>query len=326
MSDPNLITLLQTTELPAPAETSLRDQFNLIPLPNPAPERGALLADIGHRVRGIVGSGKGKVDNQLLSELPNLEVISVTSAGLDGIDTTAVEHRSIPIFNTSSVLANDVADLAIWLVLGATRGLVAADKFVREGDWQNSAYPLGKTIAGMNIGILGLGHIGAAIALRLETLGANIGYCGRFKKPNVDFPYFADARSLAAWSETMVVSCPATTETNGLIDASVLKALGTDGILINISRGSIVDEVALSEAIAREEIYGAGLDVFANEPDVPPSLLNSNRTIVLPHIGSATDGTRRRMWQSAVEALLVHFELPAIDWATAAPNTMSDVT
>lgn len=309
------IVVLQSSALPPPAEAALRRRFTLLRLPEAGPERQALLADYGDKARGIAGSGKGKVDAELLAALPKLEIISVTSAGLDAIDTGAAARRAIPIFNTSTVLADDVADLALWLVLGTTRNLVGADRFVRDGGWlHNQQFPLGQTIAGRRIGILGLGHIGKAIARRLEVLGATIGYSGRAPKPDVSYHYLPDAERLAQWCDLLVVSCASTAETRHLVDAKILDALGPEGIVVNISRGNIIDEAALVAALANGTIGGAGLDVFENEPQVPQALIDSNRTILLPHIGSATEGTRARMWQAMVEALCRHFGLPAADW------------
>lgn len=306
---PKEIVVLQSSDLAAPAEEMLRSRFDLVRLPKQDEERHALLADIAPRVRGIAGTGKGRVDAALIAALPNLEIISVTSAGLDGIDTAAAAKRGIPIFNTSHILADDVADLALWLILGATRSLVQADRFIRDGAWpKEHYYPLGRAIAGMKIGILGLGHIGKAIARRLDVMGAVVGYSGRSMQSGIDYPYFSDAVQLASWCDLFVVSCPSTAETYHMIDRAVLSALGADGILVNISRGKVVDEATLVEAIRERRIFGAGLDVFEDEPHVPQELIDSDRTVLLPHIGSATTGTRTRMWQSMVDALFRHFE------------------
>jgi lactate dehydrogenase-like 2-hydroxyacid dehydrogenase len=316
MTEPTKILVLQTSDLPAPAEAALKQRFELLRLPEDDAGRQTLLAGNGHRARALAGSGKGRVDAGLLGALPDLEIISVTSAGLDAIDTGEAAKRGIPIFNTSTILAEDVADLALWLVLGTTRSLVQADRFVRQGRWENDpAFPLGKTIAGMKVGILGLGHIGKAIARRLDVLGAVVGYTGRSKQAGVERPYFSDIRELAAWGELLVVSCPATDETRHMVDAGVLDALGPEGIVVNIARGNIIDEAALVKALEEGRIFGAGLDVFENEPRVPEDLRASPRTILLPHIGSATHGTRARMWQGMVDALLDQFDLPRQDWS-----------
>lgn len=303
------IVVLQSSDLPPAAENMLRSRFELVRLPKDDDERHALLTDIAPQVRAIAGTGKGRVDARLIAALPHLEIISVTSAGLDGIDTAAAAARGIPICNTSHILADDVADLALWLILGTTRRLVQADRFIRGGEWpKENYYPLGRTITGMKIGILGLGHIGKAIAKRLDVIGAVVGYSGRSAQSGIEYPYFEDAVELASWSDLLVVSCPSTAETHHIVDRAVLSALGPEGIVVNISRGAVVDEAALIDAIQRGSIFGAGLDVFENEPHVPQELIDSDRAILLPHIGSATTGTRIRMWQSMVDALFGHFD------------------
>lgn len=309
MTNPKDIVVLQSSDLPPPAEDMLRRRFELVRLPKDDDERHALLGDIAPKVRAIAGTGKGRVDANLIAALPLLEIISVTSAGLDGIDTAAAAARDIPIYNTSHILADDVADLALWLILGTTRRLVQADRFIRSGEWpKENYYPLGRTITGMKVGILGLGHIGKAIAKRLDVIGAKVGYSGRSAQSGIEYPYFGDAVQLASWSDLLVVSCPSTADTHHIVDAAVLAALGKDGIVVNISRGAVVDEAALIDAIQHGRIFGAGLDVFENEPHVPQELVESDRVILLPHIGSATTGTRTRMWQSMVEALFGHFD------------------
>lgn len=308
MSDTGKIAIVQTNALPDAAETALQEHFNCLRLPDDRAGRAAFIARHGSQIRAIAGTGKGPVSAVLLEQLPNLEIIAVISAGLDGIDTGAAAARGIAVFNTSAVLADEVADLALWLIVGTARGLVSADRFIRAGDWPvQGSYPLGKTIADMNIGILGLGHIGKAIARRLEVMGASVGYTGRSEQKAAPYPYLPDTVTLAGWCDLLVVCCPATAQTLHIVDGAVLQALGPQGILVNISRGSTVDETALSEAIARSQIFAAGLDVFEHEPEVPQALVDSDRTILLPHIGSATTGTRRRMWQAMVGALTQHF-------------------
>jgi lactate dehydrogenase-like 2-hydroxyacid dehydrogenase len=309
MSIPKIV-VLQTNDLPEAAVEALGRQFDVRRIPEEGAAREQFLEAYGTSVRAIAGTGKGRVDAQLLARLPSLEIISVSSAGLDAIDTDAVAARSIPIYNTSTILADDVADLALWLILGTTRSLAQADRFVRNREWRkDNYYPLGKTIHGMKIGVLGLGHIGKAIARRLEISGAELGYTGRTRQSVVGYTFFADLVDLAQWSDLLVVSCPATAATYHLVNAEVLRALGPNGILVNIARGNIIDETALIDALEKGEIFGAGLDVFEYEPEVPQALIDSKRTILLPHIGSATHGTRTRMWENMVAVLEQHFEL-----------------
>lgn len=307
--------VMQISDLPKPAEDSLHACCTLLRLPDRGPDRAALLNRHAPQVRALAGTGKGKVDSALLDALPNLELISVTSAGLDGIDTEAAASRAIPIFSTSHILAGDVADLALWLILGTTRRLLEADRFVRRGAWTRATpFPTGRTIAGMRVGILGLGHIGKETARRLELLGAGIGYCGRHRQEACAYRYFPSVRALAEWCELLVISCPSNAQTYRLVDAAVLTALGPDGILVNVARGAIVDEPALVDAVENGRLAAVGLDVFEDEPSVPTALIASDHSILLPHIGSATEQTRTRMWQGMVDAIIHQLGLPGIRW------------
>lgn len=303
----NTITILQTNALPDRDACALQKLFNVVRLPAEPAEQTDFLQEVGPRVRAIAGTGKGKVSAKLMDSLPNLEFISIYSAGLDSIDTQAAAQRGIPIANTSAVLSDDVADLALWLLIGVSRRLVAADRFVRQQQWQAGPFPQGRAISGTKVGILGLGHIGKALARRLEPMGGDIGYCGRRKQADIAYRYYASLTELAQWCDALIVCCPATTETENIVNKKVLNDLGPQGILINISRGSVVDESALVDALRDNVIGGAGLDVFANEPNVPARLLTDERVIVLPHLGSATVQTREAMGDSMLNALTKHF-------------------
>ncbi|CAH1693240.1 2-ketogluconate reductase [Hyphomicrobiales bacterium] len=299
--------VLQMTDLPEQVAATLREAFDVLRYPSAPQEQTRFLQVHGGKIKGVAGTGKSAVTKAVLEALPNLEIISVTSAGLDGIDVAAAEARGIKIANTSTILANEVADLALWLLVSVARNLVPADSFVRAGHWLKGNYPLGRSVAGMKVGILGLGHIGKAIACRLGVMGASIAYSGRQQQAGVAFPYFKTADELAAWSDCLVVSCPGNEETRHLVGQAVLNALGPSGIVVNISRGTVIDEDALVAALSDGMIFGAGLDVFAHEPEVPAGLLQSDRSTLLPHIGSATHETRARMGQGMVDALLKHF-------------------
>ncbi|MBS7700111.1 MULTISPECIES: 2-hydroxyacid dehydrogenase [unclassified Chelatococcus] len=299
--------VLQMTDLPDRVVAALRETFDVVRYPSSPHEQARFLQLHGEQIKAVAGTGKSAVTATLLDKLPNLEIISVTSAGLDGLDVMAAEARGIKIANTSTILANEVADLALWLLVSVARNLVPADNFVRTGLWLKGSYPLGRSVAGMKVGILGLGHIGKAIASRLAIMGASIAYCGRQQQAGTTLPYFKTPIELAAWGDCLVVSCPGNVETRNLVSAAVLRALGPSGILINVARGTVVDEDALVTALSEGTISGAGLDVFAHEPDVHPGLLQSNRTTLLPHVGSATHETRARMGQAMVDALLNYF-------------------
>ena len=300
------ITILQAAQLPEKTERELQDSFDILRFPADHAEGMRLLAEHGAKIRGIAVR-HAHIDKAMLDSMPALEIISSYSAGLDGIDVEAAQARGIAVHNTSKILAEDVADLAVALAISVTRGTVRGHDFVRDGKWEEGgAFPLGRSLRSLNTGIVGLGHIGSAVAKRLQVMGATVAYQGPRKKP-VDLEYFQIAADIAAWSDLLIVTCPAMPETIGLIDQTVLDALGPAGFLVNISRGTIVDEPALIATLARDGIAGAGLDVFEKEPHVPEALRRDPRIVLSPHMGSGTRETRQQMGDRLVEALLQHF-------------------
>ena len=300
------ITILQAAHLPEKSERELSETFNILRFPKDHAEGARLLAEHGPSIRGIAVR-HAHIDKAMLDMMPALEIISSYSAGLDGIDLEGAQARGIAVHNTSRILAEDVADLAVALAISVTRGTVRGHDFVRDGNWENGGtFPLGRSLRSLKTGIVGLGHIGSAIAKRLQVMGGTVAYQGPRKKP-VDLSYFATATELATWADLLIVTCPALPETIGLIDRQVLDALGQDGYLVNISRGTIVNETALIAALARNGIAGAGLDVFEKEPHVPEALRNDPRVVLSPHMGSGTRETRQQMGERLVEALIEHF-------------------
>lgn len=260
-----------------------------------ATDQPALLATAGPRVRGLVQGGGTVTPTALLDQLPQLEIISVFGVGYDGVPVDYCRTRGILVTHTPDVLTDDVADLATALVLMTARGLVAAERFVRSGEWSRGGPPLTNRLGGKTAGILGLGRIGKAIGRRLEALGMRVAYTGRKPQADVAWRYVPTLAALAAHADFLVVACPGGAATHHLVDAGVLAALGAKGTLINIARGTIVDEPALVDALRRGVIRGAGLDVFADEPNVPPPLLAMDNVVLLPHVGSATRETRQAM-------------------------------
>jgi lactate dehydrogenase-like 2-hydroxyacid dehydrogenase len=300
--------ILKSAGLPDWTTEKLHQLFTVFELPADLEAAAALLRKHGRDVRGLA-LRKTKVDVELLNALPALEIISSYSAGLDNVDLLAVNARGIVIENTSHVLAEDVANTAIALALAVTRDLVNADAFVRSGKWpQNGHYSLGRSISSMRIGIVGLGGIGSAIARRLAAFGSSVAYYGPRRKP-VDLPYYDDIVALAADSDMLILTCPLSFATHHLIGEKAIEALGPRGYLINISRGPVVDEKALIAAVATDRIAGAALDVFEHEPEVPIAFIDSPRLILTPHIGSATEETRRGMAENVVATLARHFGL-----------------
>jgi len=257
-------------------------------------DKPGLLAAEGTRVRGVVQGGGTVTPTTLLDALPHLEIISVFGVGYDGVPVEHCRQRGIKVTNTPDVLTDDVADVAVGLILMTGRGFVRANRFVQAGKWDKGGSELSTKLAGQRVGILGLGRIGKAIAQRLTAMGMQVAYTGR-KPQEEPYRYVPDLVSLAAGSEFLVVACPGGETTKNLVDAKVLAALGSKGTLINIARGSIVDEPALVSALQAGTIKAAGLDVFADEPHIPAPMLAMDNVVLLPHVGSATHETRKAM-------------------------------
>jgi lactate dehydrogenase-like 2-hydroxyacid dehydrogenase len=254
----------------------------------------ALLREVAGKVRGLVQGGGTVTPTSLLDALPALEIISVFGVGYDGVPTGYCRERGIKVTNTPDVLTDDVADVAVALILMTARNFVGADRFVRAGEWPKRSLPLTTKLAGRSVGIVGLGRIGKAIAKRVEAMGMRVAYTGR-KPQDVPYRYVRDLAALAGEVDFLVIACPGGPATKHLIDARILDALGAKGTLVNIARGSIVDEQALVDALSRGTLKSAGLDVFENEPHVPSELLAMDNVVLLPHVGSATRETRQAM-------------------------------
>jgi lactate dehydrogenase-like 2-hydroxyacid dehydrogenase len=259
-----------------------------------AADREALLATVGGSVRGLVQGGGTATATSLLDALPKLEIISVFGVGYDGVPTDYCKRRGLKVTNTPDVLTDDVADVAVGLILMTGRGFIRANRFVHAGEWERRGPELTTKLAGRSVGILGLGRIGKAIASRVAAMGMQVAYTGR-KPQQVPYRYVADLETLAAQVDFLVVACPGGAATRNLVDARILRALGKKGTLVNIARGSIVDEPALVQALAEGTIKAAGLDVFADEPHIPQALLAMDNVVLLPHVGSATNETRKAM-------------------------------
>jgi lactate dehydrogenase-like 2-hydroxyacid dehydrogenase len=267
----------------------------------------AAFALVAPQVRAIAASGESKVSAELMARLPTLEIISVMGVGYDGIDVAAAKARGVVVTHTPNVLNDDVADLALGLMLCAARQLPAADRYVRSGQWATSgAMPLARKMSGARLGLVGMGRIGQAIAHRALAFGMSVAYTSRQPK-DVPHRYLPSAVALAAEVDFLVVITPGGAATRHLINAEVLAALGTKGILVNVARGSVVDEAALIDALERGVIGGAGLDVFENEPNVPERLRALPQVVLAPHIGSATGQTRQTMADLAFANLKAHF-------------------
>ncbi|MEA1673535.1 2-hydroxyacid dehydrogenase [Nitrospirillum sp. BR 11163] len=269
-----------------------------------AADGDALLAEVSSRIRAIAAGGGAAVTADLMRRLPRLECVAGFGVGYDSIDVQWAGAHGITVTNTPDVLTEEVADTALALTLMAVRRLPQAERYLRAGNWLERPFALTPTLRGRTAGILGLGRIGKAIARRLAACGVPVHYHGRHRQEDVDLPYHATPVDLARAVDVLVVVTPGGVETRGMVDAAVLKALGPNGVLINIARGTVVDEDALIAALRDGTILGAGLDVFAHEPQVPQALLDLDNAVLLPHVGSATTYTRQAMGQLVVDNLV----------------------
>jgi hydroxypyruvate reductase len=267
----------------------------------------ALVAEVAPRIRGMSCFGSSVVPGSLIRRLPKLEIIAVVGVGYDGVDLAACKERGVIVTNTPDVLTDDVADVALSLVLNTARDFVKAHNFVVTGAWPDGPMPLATKVGGKTAGILGLGRIGRAIALRLQACGMKIAYHGRKPQSDVDFEYFATLKGLAEAADFLIVACQGGPATRNLVDAEILAALGKQGTVINIARGSVIDEPALVSALQNGAIKAAGLDVFADEPMVPEALMRLPNVVLYPHVGSATAETRMAMGNLACDNLMAHF-------------------
>src|SRR5215207_5730935 len=268
-----------------------------------APDRDALIAELAPRIRGLAPGSHYHVDGALMDKLPKLEIIANFGVGYDTVDAAEAGRRGIIVTNTPDVLTEEVADLAVGLLIATVRQLPQVDCYLRAGKWLEKAYPLTATLRGRKIGILGLGRIGKAVAKRLEAFGLEIGYHGRSQQADVAYRYYPTLVGMAKDVDVLMCVAPGGGETKGMVDAEVMRALGPDGVLINVGRGTVVDERALVAALQKKEMLTAGLDVFEDEPRVPKELIAMDHIVLLPHVGSASVHTRNAMGQLVVDNL-----------------------
>jgi hydroxypyruvate reductase len=272
-----------------------------------APDQARLLREVGPRLKAIATDAFTGASTALLQQLPALKLIANFGVGYDRVDVAYAQKNGITITNTPGVLDDDVADLAMALMLSVFRRVAEADRFVRAGHWPREAFGLARKLSGSKLGIYGLGRIGKAVAHRARGFDLQIGYHGRNAQPDEPHRYFDSLVELARWCDVLVVLVPETPDTRRSVNAGVLAALGAEGVLINVARGSIVDEPALVQALSQRRLAGAGLDVFANEPQVPEALWSMDHVVLLPHLGSATLDTRMAMADLVVRNLQAFF-------------------
>jgi hydroxypyruvate reductase len=291
----------------APIEAALDANYQVHRLFRPEDPK-ALLAEIGAKVRAVVTGGGMGVSPALFDALPHLGIIAINGIGTDAVDLDRARRQGVRVTTTPGVLTDDVADIAIALMLASCRRVAEGDRLVRAGAWaQGKRLPLGRSISGKRIGIFGLGQIGQAIARRAEAFSTQIRYFNRSDVPNVPWPRAESLEALARDSDILVVSVAGGSQTRGLVNREVLNALGPEGILVNVARGSVIDEPELVSALKERRIWGAGLDVFAHEPQVPEELFELDNVVLMPHQGSATIETRLAMGELVLRNVAAYF-------------------
>jgi lactate dehydrogenase-like 2-hydroxyacid dehydrogenase len=291
----------------------LQDKVNLHYMAD-AKDPEAFVKEVGPKIRAVaIAYTANKLDAAFMSKFPKLEQISSFGVGYDHVDAKHAGERGIVVTNTPEVLNEEVADTTIGLLLNTIREFPQAEKYLREGKWEKQGhYPLTKaTLQGRKVGIVGMGRIGKAIGKRLEAFGVPIAYHSRNPQSGVSYKYYPKLVDMARDVDTLIVIVPGGAATKNLINKEVLEALGPQGILINMARGSVVDEPALIEALKNKTIYSAGLDVFVKEPHVPQELIEMPHVVLFPHLGSATEATRAAMDQLVVDNILA--------WASGKP-------
>lgn len=296
--------VLQMGAYPAWDQTPLEAAFTLHPY-YAASDKTAFLASVGPEIRAIATNGGLGASAAVIAACPKLEVISIYGVGYDAVDLAACKARGIKVANTPDVLTDDCADLAVGMVIALARGIVKAEAFAR-ADWTKGTFPLQRRVTGMKAGILGLGRIGVEVAKRLAGFGMDIAYSARSPK-DVSYTYIADPVALAARSDVLIITALSNAETRHLVNAAVLKALGPNGMLVNISRASIIDETALLDALEAGHLGGAALDVFEGEPNLNPRFLTLPNVLLQPHHASGTVETRKAMGQLMRDNLTAHF-------------------
>ncbi|MEL7559241.1 2-hydroxyacid dehydrogenase [Stutzerimonas chloritidismutans] len=268
----------------------------------------ALVAQHAQRIDVVVTSGRFGCTAALIEQLPNLRAIISFGVGYDAIDVAAARARNIQVSNTPDVLNDCVADLAFGLVIDTARQISRADRFVRAGEWPSGGVPLAKQVSGKRLGIVGMGRIGETVAKRSSGFDMQVRYHNRRPVEGSAYGYEANLIELAKWSDFLVLTCPGGESTRHLINRDVLDALGSKGIVVNVARGTVIDEPALVEALTQGRLGGAGLDVYAHEPNVPQALMDLPNVVLLPHIGSATEETRLAMEELLFANLRVFLE------------------
>lgn len=312
MSNPNptTIDLLLTQPVPDAIDQVLERDYRVHRLYRHSDPQ-ALLEQVGGQIRGVVTGGAKGLSNALMAQLPALQIIAISGIGTDAVDLARAAERNIHVTTTPGVLTDDVADMALGLIIATLRRLGEGERLVREGLWGTVNLPLARKVTGIKLGIVGLGRVGQAIARRAAAFDMHIAYCDRREQPQSGYRFVPDLCELARSVDVLVLAASAD-DGKAIIGREVLDALGPDGYLINVARGKLVDEAALVDALRERRIAGAGLDVFADEPHVPPALCDLAQVSLQPHRASATEQTRLAMGEIVLANLAACFrgELP----------------
>ncbi|MDP3227542.1 MAG: 2-hydroxyacid dehydrogenase [Acidovorax sp.] len=312
MTTASLPRILQIGRAPLPAlGAELAARFNVTCLAD-QPDPKAFLAARGAEFTGVVTSAAIGLKGEVIAALPNLKVISSFGVGFDALDIDAAKARGVQVGYTPGVLNDCVADLAFGLMLDVSRNIAASDRFVRRGEWPKGKFALGTRVSGKRMGIVGMGRIGQAVAERAAGFRMEVGYHNRRPAEGCALSYFESLTALAQWADYLVLTVAGGAGTRHLVNGDVLTALGPNGYLINVARGSVVDEAALIAALAERRIAGAGLDVFEDEPSVPDALMALDNVVLTPHTASATHETRRAMADLVLENLQAFYATGAV--------------
>jgi lactate dehydrogenase-like 2-hydroxyacid dehydrogenase len=297
------IEILQTGKLLASCEAALKERFKIHYLAE-ADDKAAFLSRIASKVRAIAG---GNVDAALIKALPKLEIIANFGVGYDSIDTKAAKAANVRVTNTPDVLNDAMAEITVGLMISLARRLPQADRFVRDGRWPSGSFPLQSELNGKTLGILGLGRIGKEIAVRAQAMKMRVVYHGRKEQANQPYVYYPKLVDMARDCDWLVLIAPGGKSTDKIVSREVMEALGPKGMLVNVGRGTLVDQAAMVEMLASGALGGAALDVFEDEPRVPQELFGLENVVLSPHQGSATNQTRDAMGALVVANLDAHF-------------------
>ncbi len=305
MSQPTEVLML--TPLYAPTQQALEANHHCLKIWE-HPDRAAFLASIADRVEAVATHSGTGIDRATVQALPKLKIVSNFGVGIDTIDLPACTEHGVTVCNTPDVLTEDVADMALGLLLAAVRQIPQGDRYVREGQWrEHGEMHLTQTLQNRKVGVVGMGRIGQAIARRCVAFNTEVAYYGPRRKSGLDYRYYDDIVALAEWADVLIAACPGGPETAKIVSRQALTALGEQGVFVNIARGSVVDQPALIELLASRSLASAGLDVFDDEPNVAQALIDMPHIVLQPHQGSASTRTRLAMGQLVIDNLAAHF-------------------